>query len=832
MPPAKLPCNETERIRALSACGILDTNPEAEFDDLCRLASELCETPIAMVSLVDTDRQWFKSCQGIDLCETPRDHAVCAHAILGEGPLIIDDLARDPRTFDNPLVTGEHHMRFYAGIPLRLSTGEPLGTLCVVDTKTRSISSDQIRNLDVLARQVSSLLELRRQQSETQRALEAMREAERVAGLGHWSFSTQTRELAWSERMFELLGRDPEEGHPDLDDALGYYDHGGALELAEMFNRALETGEPYSITLATKDTGEGVKYVDTKGHARRDELGRITGVYGTTIDVTARVEREHELNEITTALDAANDCIFISDPITIKFTYTNQGASSYLGYTPQEFRDMFPWDVNAEYDEKSIRELNRELLAAPGQPFTIRTVHRHKDGRLIPVEITTQHIPGIGGHGRNITIVREIAEQLVIERRLREARDLAEIANNAKSEFLANMSHEIRTPMTAILGYSELLSSESEIFSNPTHSSEIIRTIRDNASHLLDVINDILDMSMIETGRMTTESVETCPPRIVSNVTELFALRAREKGLGFTLRYEGEIPRSIRTDPTRLRQILFNIVGNAVKFTETGSIGVGVSCDWLNQLMTFRIEDTGIGMTDAQREKVMRFEPFSQADGSITRRFGGTGLGLRISSTLADQLGGGIRIESVPGEGSAFTITISTGDLRGAERLAHDDATRLCCTEQGQTPHDTPATPPLEGIRVTLVEDSRDNQRLIKFHLEKAGAEVSVSNNGLAACEQLESTDPNLLPHVVLMDMQMPVMDGYAAASRLRESGITTPIVALTAHAMKGDRARCINAGCDEYMTKPIERAELIKLCQELTATERLPKTNRTNKSA
>ncbi|MEO0476757.1 MAG: ATP-binding protein, partial [Planctomycetota bacterium] len=300
--------------------------------------------------------------------------------------------------------------------------------------------------------------------------------------------------------------------------------------------------------------------------------------------------------------------------------------------------------------------------------------------------------------------------------------------------------------------------------------------------------------------------------------------RAKGKGLVIESVYETPTPGYIQSDPVRLRQILMNLLGNAIKFTEMGRVTIHVSCDIGRESMRFRVEDTGIGMTPEQRDAVASFKPFTQADASTTRRFGGSGLGLRISNALATMLGGGIDVQSEFDRGSAFTASIATGPLAGVDMIApgqakqsadqEEPATQACATQAPRA-----AAQPLSGVRILLAEDGPDNQRLISFHLKKAGAEITVCENGIEAAEAIEQAGDDQLPNVVLMDMQMPELDGYSATRRLRAAGFTLPIVALTAHSMDGDRQKCIDAGCDDYLTKPIDKAKLIETCARYAAT-------------
>lgn len=405
-------------------------------------------------------------------------------------------------------------------------------------------------------------------------------------------------------------------------------------------------------------------------------------------------------------------------------------------------------------------------------------------------------------------------ERLGIEEHLRSARDAAEAANIAKSEFLANMSHEIRTPMTAILGYADLLGDPTEEISQ-SQIVDSIQTIQRNAKHLLTVINDILDMSRIEAGRMQVERIGVTTVEVAEEVCSLMRSRAEGKGIRLEVAYDTPVPEEIRTDPTRLRQILINLVGNAIKFTEAGTITIGVSCVPDQRQMVFRVVDTGIGMTPDQLGVISQFNAFSQADTSMARKYGGTGLGLRISNSLARLLGGEIRVTSEVGKGSTFTVVVDAGDLDGVAMVDQRqegpvDEDVLDLPEDFLAQQNKPRLP-LKGQRILLAEDGPDNQRLISYHLKKAGAEVVLAENGRVACDLLLEDQEGV--DLVLMDMQMPEMDGYSATRKLREAGFELPVVALTAHAMDHDRDHCLDAGCDDYMTKPISKGELIDMC-------------------
>lgn len=406
-------------------------------------------------------------------------------------------------------------------------------------------------------------------------------------------------------------------------------------------------------------------------------------------------------------------------------------------------------------------------------------------------------------------IVRPYEHALAsLERQADELRELAgqaEAASKSKSEFLANMSHEIRTPMTAIIGFTELLTE----FVEDDRAREAAATIRRNGKHLLGIINDILDLSKVEAGKMQVECVDVEIPELLNEVIELNQIRADEKGLQFSVTLESEIPHIIQTDPTRLKQILFNLLANAFKFTKAGYVRLVVRYvpDDPSQLV-FDVMDSGVGMTAEQAATL--FQPFSQADTSTTRKFGGTGLGLVISRRFANMLGGDIFIASTEiNTGTTFRASVATGPV-DADTFV-DSIESQDPAERAPLPQSTPEQNGLHDLRILLAEDGEDNQRLITHILNKCGAEVFVFENGAEAVHAVTEHADNGVPFdVVLMDMQMPVMDGYEATQQLRKIGLTLPIIALTAHNMAGDCEKCIAAGCDAFATKPINQSSLV----------------------
>ncbi|WP_339729732.1 response regulator [uncultured Gimesia sp.] len=402
---------------------------------------------------------------------------------------------------------------------------------------------------------------------------------------------------------------------------------------------------------------------------------------------------------------------------------------------------------------------------------------------------------------------------------LKSARQEAVEANISKDLFLANISHEIRTPMTAILGYSEILMEQLE----PGSQVKMIDTIKQNGDYLLSLINDLLDLSKINSQKMTVELMCCSPAEILNNVENLLNVRAEKKQIQYMTEYDGAIPEYIQTDPTKLKQILVNLVGNAIKFTDEGS--VRVITRYLDQgpspCLEIKIVDTGVGITGDQMKEL--FQPFTQADASMARRFGGTGLGLTICKKLIELLNGSISVSSVSAEGSTFLLKVPVGHPDKVKLLQYDSGKQEQAENAADIPEITGNLKDHFGFspRILVAEDAVDNQNLISFILEKWQCDLQMVENGELALEAALAAEEQGVPFdIVLMDIQMPVMDGYTATRKLREAGYTRPIIAITAHAMTSELQGCLAVGCDTYTSKPINRKQLLSLICQYTNRE------------
>jgi len=442
-----------------------------------------------------------------------------------------------------------------------------------------------------------------------------------------------------------------------------------------------------------------------------------------------------------------------------------------------------------------------ELRTGLGLPITlggrvIGVITLFLSYRLATDERLLEELEQIGGD------IGECERRLRSEHALDQARAAAEQASRSKSDFLANVSHELRSPLTAILGYADILDTRLD---DPDDRNSV-ETVRKNGKHLLSLLNDVLDLAKIESGKFEADHEPITLSRLVGDVHALMLIRAVERSLDFSVRFEAELPERIVTDELRVRQILLNLVANAIKFTDTGSVTLSIGCTpGPSQRLVFEVIDTGIGMTAQQRDRL--FEPFTQVDSSNTRRYGGTGLGLAISRRLARLLGGDIAVSSGAGVGTTFSLTIPLHAVPGTPWSALD----LEAPDAGS------ALPVaiLEGrsaleASILVADDRPDIRVLVRRFLETAGARVQAVADGEAVVEALR--DGSAWPDAVVMDMQMPRLDGYEATRRLRAAGFDRPIVALTAAAMRGERERCLAAGCNAYLSKPLDGAELVTL--------------------
>ncbi len=600
-----------------------------------------------------------------------------------------------------------------------------------------------------------------------------------------------------------------------------------AVGLAARMQRAISGPIVRLGETASQITSEGDYSIRVEEQSQ-DELGVLCAQFNRMLDRVAsseealrkahdeleqRVcERTAELHDSQRYLRAILDTlpvgVFLIDGDTERIVEANPAACEMIGAEKESVVGTVSERFICTLQEEQNANSTVEQAVSDTERMLLRT-----DGVHVPI-LKTQ-VPLVARERRHrLEVFVDITEQKRIESEILRARDAAEAASVAKSRFLANMSHEIRTPLNAIIGFADLLRKDTTHSGN-AESVDFLETIHASGKHLLCLINDILDLSKIEADRLEIETVSCSPHLVIHEVISALRIRALEGGLSLDYRWETGVPETISTDPSRLRQLLMNLVGNAIKFTKKGGVQVVASLEQESPAsrLVIQVIDSGVGIPKEKYEAI--FDPFVQADTSVTRQFGGTGLGLTISRRIAQALGGEIQVASEPGKGTTFTTSLATGPLDGVSILEAPAASSArTASLASQEP-----LPTLDGLRVLLVEDGPTNRKLAGLVLRRAGAEVTMAEDGKAGSD-LALRGPFDL---ILMDMQMPIMDGYAATRLLRQEGLTLPILALTAHAMKGDQDKCKAAGCSGYITKPIDGDQLVRTVAETLQGSRRP---------
>ncbi len=566
----------------------------------------------------------------------------------------------------------------------------------------------------------------------------------------------------------------------------------------EQWNAALQSGQIYENEFRLRAKNGDYRWHIARAIPVKDCQGKIIKWYGTNTDIHDQkmlsVQLQVTKDRLELAMSNAGIGVWHFDLETNQIT-TSQNAAALVGLTEVHLNifELIEKSMHPE-DREKVNRVLQEAIAQQKDYFdeyriirrdgAVRWLRSTGRGRYRKDGMTSPHIAGIV---LDITDEKERLEQI------NQARKMAEAASAAKSQFLANMSHEIRTPLGAITGFVSLLNDDTLTVQE---RQGFLSVIDRNSSQLLRIVDDILDLSKVEAGMMMIEQIDFSLPELLSDFCSLMGLKAREKNILFTFKATSLLPETVKTDPIRLRQILMNVVGNAIKFTDRGFVHLNVS--FKNQILNFDIEDSGRGISPDQ--ELQLFQAFSQADTSTTRKYGGTGLGLVLSRRLTEALGGKFFLKkSSLGKGSTFVVSIPL-EMNPEPQMVEGRSFAI----EASTPVGKKGQ--LAGMIILLVEDSPDNQTLISILLTRAGAQVQIASNGAEGFEMaLEGKFD-----VVLMDVQMPVMDGIAAVQKLRKNGFKKSVIALTAHAMSEEKARCAAAGFSDFLSKPIGREDLI----------------------
>ena len=789
--------DEALRVKVLRRTSVLDTVSEERFDKIAAMAASHFAAPIALVSLVDSDRQWFKACIGLDVQETPREWAFCHHAIeLGRhAVMVVEDATRDARFAANPLVTGPPDIRSYFGATLTTADGANLGTLCVIDTKPRSRPSEaDLAHLRALADLVVDQIELSQARKTLDDRHQILDLAEQLSETGYWTLSISTGEVFWSPQVYAIHGVDDTNYRPGLDDALGFYLERDRKMVEALIAKqsALGEGWGFDATIVRRDGSH--RNVRSVAECQKDKAGRVTGFIGVFKDLTVErrviakaVEQERRYRLLA---DHASDVIAVYGADG-RFTYLSPSITELLGYEPDDLIGQTPFDIIVPDDHPRVAA----EFAAAAKSQTLLTVEYRavaKDGAIKWLEARPRFHRDDTGRIVEVTdSVRDVTERWEREAALARARIAAEIAMKTKADFLANMSHEIRTPLNGVIGFADVLSN-TVLDHDQQRYVDRIRTAGKGLSALID---DILDFSKIESGKMTVEPRPFDLHALAVDVIDLTRINAAGR-LSLELDFDDEVSVWVSGDEQRTRQVLLNLLGNAAKFTPVGSVELAVR--GLGDTLEIRVADTGIGISPDAMDLI--FQGFTQADASVRRRFGGTGLGLNISRSLARLMGGDVTLESEPDVGTTAIFTLPY-------RPATDTAIR--------TPVESRSKRSSRTLRILAVDDISINLELLEILAGGGGHAVTCATSGEAAIDVLRKGGQFDL---ILMDVQMPGMDGLEATRRLRSmpEAAMVPIVALTANVMADQVAECHAAGMDDHLGKPIKQEALFDLFERV----------------
>ena len=820
MLPVSRPVSNPVLQPALQAATIRDRVGTQALQDLAVLAAAVCDAPVGFVTLTDNSRQAPAALHGLPRADTR--YMICADAAMREpgGALLVAYTASDARVGGAHMLLNEPAIRSCAAVVLEAADGTRIGTLGVVDFRPKNVSGDQLRGLNSLARHAATLFEYTLGADE--RGTPATRRRQVADGLDMREFDQRSL-AAVAEELPELVAL------ADLDGRLfhlnaaavamtGIAADGGGKRLSDLHPRDCHAFLEAGIAGALGDgfwQGDNV-LVGHDGEPRlasqvlvvpRDGDGRPACLATVVRDVSVQRAQQEQLrvseHRLRQVIEHVADVLFEQD-LDGRFTFLNPAWCDATGFTLDESLGRHFVDFVHPDDAQATRDAFAALLEGGTNPAIQPMRYLTRDGQFRWMEARARRLADADGMPTgSIGTLRDVTAQRAMAEEIARAHQHALQSSAMMSEFLSNMSHEIRTPLNGVLGLTSILS-ESEMSAD---QYQLVAGAQHSAELLLTLINDILDISKIEAGSLLLEQTPFDIRQWVHDVAEPGFAKGRKKGLDVRLDVSAELPPRIVGDATRIGQILSNLVDNAVKFTPAGLVSVVAVPSQApdgRRMLRVSVTDSGIGIPLDKQAVV--FEKYRQADSSTTRRYGGTGLGLAICRQLATLMDGDIGLESTEGMGSTFWFAIPLAAAAPTEAEPVVEAAPAALPDASRHPV------------VLLVEDNATNQFVARRFLEKAGCVVDVAANGAEALERIAGRDYDL----VFMDCQMPIMDGYEATRRIRQGRLASvPIVAMTAHAMKGDRERCLAVGMTDYLSKPLKPqtvAEMVERVLRLNA--------------
>lgn len=798
MKKAPKPENDSLRLERLKSYHVLDTVAESIYDEIVQTAAAICNTQVALISLVDEDRQWFKAKLGLDVDQTPRDISFCGHAILEEDIFIIEDARKDERFSDNPFVTEDPHIRFYAGAQLKTPDGHNVGTLCVIDSEEKKLAEYQKLALKSLAKQVIGYFELRKMSGELKRQnLKLTRILDNMVD-GIVVQASDGKVIEFNQRALEIL-------KVTKDQLLG------ADSFDPRWQSIYENGDPYPgdqhpgyLVLTTKKSiigaimgvtaGDDIAWIKINAVPIETEDGVNSVV--TFSDVTQQKAYDKMLSSVNQRLDLALEGAGLGiwdwnlEDNSVRF---DKRWCEMLGLNVDEIAmELSTWESRVHPDD--LANCYADIKAyMDGKTNRYENIHRmqHTNGSWVYI-LDRGRFSEFNDKGEPVRFTGthfDITE-------LKLAQEKAKAADEAKSNFLANMSHEIRTPMNGIVGMIDLLYDASL----SSEQKQMLDVMKSSGESLISIINDILDYSKIEAGKLSLEKINFDLHKEVNDVVFLMQQIAINKQITIKTEIDKNLGLILFSDPLRVKQVLINFLTNAIKFSNTSSdVIFKMELLELNRdscKLKFIIQDFGIGLNEEEKSKL--FSQFTQADASITRKYGGTGLGLAISLKLAKMLGGHIEVESQKNKGSTFAF--------------------ICDFKLGSINQETEQERDYTGVakeflhNILVVEDNSVNQIIIKKILDRFGYDYDLVENGEEACEYALNNSYT----IIFMDIQMPIMDGLTATQKILAEKPESKIVAMTANALEQDITKAKEAGMIDYVTKPLKISnvfDVIKKC-------------------